>query len=120
MREPPRFGCRLRCDRCPDRNRRKGVKTGAFFRVFCVATVAWAFPRPASIAAVRHPVLLGVSPHLYEIDIRLLHEIGADADAFELLRRQFRFVAQPDRRREFRGLSSTKLSSLGTSTRTLL
>ena len=36
---------------------------------------------------------LAVSPHLYETDIHLLRELGADADAFELLRRQFRVVS---------------------------
>lgn len=35
---------------------------------------------------------LAVSPHLYEVEIRLLRDIGAESDALELLRRQFRIV----------------------------
>ena len=38
------------------------------------------------------PRLVWVSPHLYETDILLLRELGHEADAVALMRRQFRIA----------------------------
>lgn len=67
------------------------MKTGKRFGWISLAAAGLAFAGPVTRD---RPVIVASSPHLYETYIRVLREIGADSDAFELLRRQFRIAAR--------------------------
>ena len=69
-----------------------GMKARQGIGFSCMAFVAVGLSAHPLAGAPPPRSRISVSPHLYEVDIQLLREIGADDDALELQRKQFRVV----------------------------